>query len=70
MHSIVNAIHRLYREVDFFLYIHARCKKCGEAWQKNCDDVEAVTKFSCLGDRMNATGGCETTVTAKQELGR
>ena len=26
------------------------------------DGVEIVTKFSYLGDRLNATGGCETAV--------
>ena len=33
-----------------------------------CDGVETASKFSYLGDRLNATGGYETVVTARQEL--
>ena len=34
-----------------------------------CDGVETVSKFSYLGDRLNATGGCETAVTARRRIG-
>ena len=34
-----------------------------------CDGVETVTKFSYLGNRLNATGECETAVTAKTRIG-
>ena len=31
--------------------------------------METVSKFSYLGDRLNATGGCETAVTARSRFG-
>ena len=31
--------------------------------------VEIVTKFSYVGDRLNATGGCKAAVTAKTRIG-
>ena len=34
-----------------------------------CDGVETVTKFAYLGDKLNATGGCETAITAKTRIG-
>ena len=34
-----------------------------------CDGVETVSKFSYLGDRLNATGGCETAVTVGTRIG-
>ena len=34
-----------------------------------CDGVKTVTKFSYLGDRLNATGGCVTAVTARTRIG-
>ena len=37
--------------------------------QKLCDCVETVSKFTNLGDRLNATGGCETAVTARSRIG-
>ena len=33
------------------------------------DGVETVSKFSYLGDRLNATGGCKTAVTARSKIG-
>ena len=44
------------------------CKKCRSvvknfkepADEKLCDGVETVSKFTYLGDRLNATGGCKT----------
>ena len=52
------------------------CKKCRSV-AKNfkrpdeilCDGVETVSKFSYLGDRLNATGGCETAVTDRTKIG-
>ena len=52
------------------------CTKCdkatngaGEAQQEvMCDEVETVKKFSYLGDRLNANGGCEAAVTARTRL--
>ena len=41
----------------------------GSADQKLCDGVETVSKFTYLGDRLNATGGCETAVTAGSRIG-
>ena len=37
----------------------------GSADEKLCDGVETVSKFTYLGHRLNATGGCETAVTAR-----
>ena len=37
--------------------------------EKLCDGVETVSKFTYLGDRLNATGGCETLVTATSRIG-
>ena len=34
-----------------------------------CDGVETVTKFCYLGDRLNATDGFETAVTARTRIG-
>ena len=53
------------------------CKQCrsviknfkGSADEKLCDGVETVSKFTYLGDRLNATGGCETAVTARLKIG-
>ena len=62
-------------------WVHARCtekKKVsvyvnknfkGSADEKLCDGVETVSKFTYLGDRLNATGGCETAVTARLRIG-
>ena len=53
------------------------CKKCrsvvknfkGSADEKLCDSVKTVSKFTYLGYRLNATGGCETAVTARSRIG-
>ena len=34
-----------------------------------CDEVETVKGFSYLGDRLNASGGCETAVTSRVRIG-
>ena len=48
------------------------CTKCewniGEAVEqevKLCDEVETVSDFTYLGDRVSAGGGCEASVTAR-----
>ena len=35
-----------------------------------CDKVETVKGFCYLGDRLNASGGCEAAVTARTRVGR
>ena len=37
--------------------------------EKLCDEVETVNGFCYLGDRLNASGGCEAAVTAKVKIG-
>ena len=34
-----------------------------------CEQVETVRCFCYLGDRMNASGGCEAAVTARARIG-
>ena len=34
-----------------------------------CDEVETVSEFTYLGDRVSADGGCEATVTARTNCG-
>ena len=48
------------------------CRKCegniGEAVEqevKICDEVETVSEFTYLGDRVSVGGGCEAAVTAR-----
>ena len=41
----------------------------GSADENLCDGVETVSKFTYLGDRLNATGGCEMAVTARSRIG-
>ena len=50
---------------------HFACRKykgdIGEAVEQEemlCDEVEAVTEFTYLGDRVSACGGCEAALTA------
>ena len=52
------------------------CQKCrsvvnnfkGPANEKLCDDVEIVSKFTYLGDRLNATDECKTAITARSRI--
>ena len=37
--------------------------------EKLCDEVETVNGFCHLGDRLNASGGCEAAVTARVRIG-
>ena len=38
--------------------------------EKLCDEVESVNEFRYLGDRLNASSGCEAAVTARVRIGR
>ena len=64
------------KKVSVYLNRNFVCKKCRSVVknfkgsdEKLCDGVETVSKFTCLGDRLNATGECETAVTAKSRIG-
>ena len=35
---------------------------------KLCDEVESVSEFTYLGDRLSASGGCEAVVTARKKM--
>ena len=37
--------------------------------EKLCDAVETLSKFTYLGDRLNATRGCDTAVTSRSRIG-
>ena len=56
--------------------MHFVCSKCKEIMEgtidsieKLCDEVETVNGFCYLGDRLNASGGCEAEVTARVRTG-
>ena len=56
--------------------MHFVCSKCKEIMEGTmdsienlCDEVETVNGFCYLEDRLNASGGCEATVTAKVRIG-
>ena len=58
------------------LAMHFVCSKCREIMEgmvslieKLCDEVETVNGFCYLGDRLNASGGCEVAVTARVRIG-
>ena len=65
------------KKVSVYVNKNFVCKKCrsvvnnfkGSADEKLCDGVETVSKFTYLGDRLNATGGCKTAVTARSRIG-
>ena len=40
-----------------------------EEEEKLCDEMETVRKFTYLGDRVSAGGGCETAVTSRKRCG-
>ena len=64
------------KKIAVYLNKNFICRKC-RSMVKNfkgpdeilCDGVETVSKFSYLDDRLNATGGCETSVTARTRIG-
>ena len=37
--------------------------------KKLCNKVETVNRFCYLGDRLNASGGCEAAVTSRVRIG-
>ena len=58
------------------LAMHFVCLKCKgimermmDSIEKLCDEVETVNGFCYLGDRLNASGGCEAAVTARVGIG-
>ena len=65
------------KKVSVYVNKNFVCKKCrsvvnnvkGSADEKLCDGVETVSKFTYLGNRLNATGGCETAVTVRSRIG-
>ena len=65
------------KKVSVYVNKNFVCKKCrsvvknfkGSAHEKLCDGAKTVSKFTNLGDRLNATGGCETAVTARSRIG-
>ena len=59
------------------LAMHFVCLKCKgimegtvNSIEKLCDEVGTVNGFWYLGDRLNASGGCEAAVTARVRIGR
>ena len=55
---------------------HFLCSKCKgimeetmDSIEKLCDEVKTVNGFCYLGDRLNASGGCEAAVTARVRIG-
>ena len=40
-----------------------------EQEDKSCDEVETVSEFTYLGDRVSASGGCEAAVTDRIRCG-
>ena len=59
-------------------YICARCTDVADGGRKKKNQwryyamkwMEIVKEFCYLGDRLNASGGCETAVTLKVRIGR
>ena len=54
-------------------FVGKRCTDVGDGTEEQvevlCDDVETVKGFCYLGDRLNASGGCETAVTSRVRIG-
>ena len=64
------------KRVTAKLAMHFVCSKCKgimegtvDSIEKLCDKVETVNGFFYLGDRLNASGGCEAAVTARVLIG-
>ena len=56
--------------------MHFLCSKCEgivegtvDLIEKLCDEVETVNEFCYLGDRLNASSGCEAAVIARVSIG-
>ena len=63
------------KRVTARLAMHFVCSKCKgimegtmDLIEKSCDEVETVNGFCYLGDRLNASGGCEAAVTARVRI--
>ena len=55
-------------------FVCGRCKKQADGLvepleELECEEVETVRGFCYLGDRVNASGGCEAAVTARARIG-
>ena len=54
-------------------FIYLKCKGITEVMvdliRKLCNEVKTVNEFCYLGDRLNSSGGCEATVTARVRIG-
>ena len=54
-------------------FVCRRCTDVGDGTEKPvevlCDEVETVKGFCYLGDRLNASGGCETAATSRVRIG-
>ena len=54
-------------------FVCRRCTDVGDGSEEPvgvlCDKVETVKGFCYLGDRLNASGGCETAVTSRVRIG-
>ena len=54
-------------------FMCGRCKKQANGLvglvEELCEEVETVKSFCYLGDRVNASGGCEAAVTARTRIG-
>ena len=64
------------KRVTARLTMHFVCSKCNgimegtmDSIEKLCDEMETVNGFFYLGDRLNASGGCEAAVTARVRIG-
>ena len=54
-------------------FVCRRCTDVGDGTEEPvealCHEVETVKEFCYLGDRLNASGGCETAVTSRVRIG-
>ena len=64
------------KRVTARLAMHFVCSKCKgimegtiDSIKKLCNEVETVNRFCYLGDRLNASGGCVTALTARVRIG-
>ena len=65
-----------YEKVTYSSARHFVCRRCtdvGDGTKEPVevlfDEVETVKEFCYLGDRLNASSGCETTVTSRVRIG-
>ena len=54
-------------------FVSRRCTDVGDGTEEPvevlCSEVDTVKGFCYLGDRLNASGGCETAVTSRVRIG-